>query len=376
MAPTARAASTTSRVFSSMPVSSMTPRTALCSAPPSEAKSFWYSTRTTAVVFGSSRTAGLLVAGRDFQSTPGVQTSGARGLELEWELRRDSCAFARGAVDAKRAAQRFDAVVEADEARSAGLVGTTDTVVPNRQQESSVTRCERDVDPGSMRVLRRVRESLRDDVVRRDLDGLGQACVRPHLERNWYRGLMSECTQRGCKSALGQDGRMDAARELLQVLDGIREPRGDSRHLCTKLPPVRRDVRLRGPQRKAQCDEPLLRAVVDVSLDAPAGLVRRSNDAPARSPQPGLAPCIRYCGRDEVSEVLEPLLGVARELLPVRDDHGTPEVALDEDRARHGAGDAPAREGVSVGDGLPVLSAHPRRALRAIDLCRREPIVQ
>ena len=37
-----------------MPVSSITPATAPCSAPPSEVKSFWYSIRTIAVCFGSS----------------------------------------------------------------------------------------------------------------------------------------------------------------------------------------------------------------------------------------------------------------------------------------------------------------------------------
>src|SRR5919198_6387410 len=99
---------------------------------------------------------------------------------------------------------------------------------------------------------------------------------------------MSERTQSGRKPALGQDARMDAARKLLQVLDGIRKPRRDSRHLCSKLLPIRRDVRLRGAQRKAQWDEPLLGAVVDVSLDAPAGLVPRSNESPPRNLPLGL----------------------------------------------------------------------------------------
>src|ERR671922_1497239 len=43
-----------------MPVLSITSRTASCRAPPSEAKSFWYSTRTMAVRFGSNDTDGLL----------------------------------------------------------------------------------------------------------------------------------------------------------------------------------------------------------------------------------------------------------------------------------------------------------------------------
>ena len=58
VAPAARAASTSARVFSSMPVFSITPWTAPCSAPPSEVKSFWYSISTTAVCFGSTGTGG------------------------------------------------------------------------------------------------------------------------------------------------------------------------------------------------------------------------------------------------------------------------------------------------------------------------------
>jgi len=53
VAPCARAASTTSLVWAIMSVDSMTSATAPCSAPPSDVKSFWNSTRTTAVLFGS-----------------------------------------------------------------------------------------------------------------------------------------------------------------------------------------------------------------------------------------------------------------------------------------------------------------------------------
>ena len=60
VAPAARAASTSRRVFSSMPVLSITPWTAPWSTPPSEVKSFWYSIRTTAVRFGSNGMEGLL----------------------------------------------------------------------------------------------------------------------------------------------------------------------------------------------------------------------------------------------------------------------------------------------------------------------------
>src|SRR5690349_20922537 len=51
--PAARAAATTSLVFASIPVLSMTSDTAPCSTPPSVLTSIWNSIRTRAVVFGS-----------------------------------------------------------------------------------------------------------------------------------------------------------------------------------------------------------------------------------------------------------------------------------------------------------------------------------
>src|SRR3954465_5633577 len=69
VAPAERAASTRVRVFSSMPVFSMTSSTAPCSAPPSEVKSFWNSISTTAVVFGSTGTGGSFRRAGKTQST-------------------------------------------------------------------------------------------------------------------------------------------------------------------------------------------------------------------------------------------------------------------------------------------------------------------
>ena len=52
VAPSARAFFTMSTVLASMFVFSITGLTALCSVPPSEVKSFWYSINTTAVSCG------------------------------------------------------------------------------------------------------------------------------------------------------------------------------------------------------------------------------------------------------------------------------------------------------------------------------------
>jgi hypothetical protein len=53
VAPAFRAAFTTTPVWASMSVPSITSETASCNAPPWVVKSFWYSISTTAVVLGS-----------------------------------------------------------------------------------------------------------------------------------------------------------------------------------------------------------------------------------------------------------------------------------------------------------------------------------
>src|SRR6185312_5838177 len=63
VAPASRASSTSRRLFSSMPVSSITPLTASWRVPPSVVKSFWYSIRIRAVLFGSTSIAHLVRSG-------------------------------------------------------------------------------------------------------------------------------------------------------------------------------------------------------------------------------------------------------------------------------------------------------------------------
>src|SRR4051795_2779514 len=59
-----------------MPVLSITSRTASCSAPPSEVKSFWYSIRTTAVRVGSNGTTAPLLSGQSVRRSTAIAKAG------------------------------------------------------------------------------------------------------------------------------------------------------------------------------------------------------------------------------------------------------------------------------------------------------------
>src|SRR6266851_5485238 len=137
-------------------------------------------------------------------------------------------------------------------------------------------------------------------------------------------------------------------------------PREISRSSATaSISPVARDIRLRGAHRQSERNQPLLRAVVEVSLDLPASLVRRRDDPPARGGQLRPAIRIRDRGGDQVRELRHALLRAGRELLAVcPGGNRPPERPLDHNRDRHGATNPqPFRPAV---DGL-------RRAAVAVD---------
>ena len=93
--------------------------------------------------------------------------------------------------------------------------------------------------------------------------------------------------------------RVEAVRELAQRFERVLERRVGGRQ--PRAEPTQAgavDPRLREPEREAQRDEALLRAVVQVAFQAPALLIGRLDDAPARLPQ--LLDASEHCG-------LEPL---------------------------------------------------------------------
>src|SRR4051794_3829776 len=97
--------------------------------------------------------------------------------------------------------------------------------------------------------------------------------MEAHLEPDRDGAVRGERVERRPEAAVGQDRGVDALRELAHLLDRalgvlealLDEPRGGS--------PVAAELAARELERDDRVDEPLLRAVVEVTLEAPARIV-------------------------------------------------------------------------------------------------------
>ena len=192
-------------------------------------------------------------------------------------------------------------------------------------------------------MLRRVRQCLRDDVVRGHLDRLRRAFVdaRAELDRNGTAaGKRSHARQPDRPRSGSRDGfrvRTRAAR---------RARRSCPQRHCSTPPPARPDSGgtrgLGGAQLQSERDEPLLCAVVQVALDPVSRLVGGGDDARAGRRQLGLRLGIRDRSRDKLGELGQTLLraGRRRVLARRRDEHEAPQTAPDGDRGADGGADA------------------------------------
>ena len=134
------------------------------------------------------------------------------------------------------------------------------------------------------RVLRHVRERLRDHEVGRGLDGGGQAtgALTDDVDRDGR--ARGQRAYRRLEPALGQHHGMDAARQIAQLLEALPE-------LVDRAVEERRRVGTVGhahacePEVQRQRDEPRLRAVVEVALDAPPFAVGRLDQPRPRGAQ-------------------------------------------------------------------------------------------
>jgi hypothetical protein len=223
-------------------------------------------------------------------------------------------------------------------------------------------------------VLHRVGQRLGRHVVRRDLDRLGAPRVHRDVKVDRYRRPAGERPQRRAKTALGQDRRVDPARELLQLRHRVGQSRRDARQLSSQVIPVGGNIGLRGARRQSERDQPLLGTVVQVALDPAAGLVRRGDDPPARGGQLRPALRIRDRGREQLGELLQAALRIDRQQLVCgRDDHRAPQTALDNDRARDRRDDTQATCGCRDGPAgrRPVHRVDSGGPSGAVDLRRR-----
>jgi hypothetical protein len=161
-------------------------------------------------------------------------------------------------------------------------------------------------------VLGHVGQGLGDNVVGGHLDPLGQPPLDPHLQLHWDRGAPGQGAQGRAEAALGQDGRVDAAGELAQLLQRPVQP---GRHLVQ----LGRELAQLGRH-----------AVVQVPLDPAAGLVGSGHDPGPRGRQLrlGLGVSDRRC--HQLGEVGQAPLGASwQRLLTGRGgDHDPPQATL------------------------------------------------
>ena len=127
------------------------------------------------------------------------------------------------AAGAQAAVERFDAIREPAEAGAARCVGAADAVVDDLDARVPVLPLDAHRHRRRLRVLRDVRQRLGDDEVRRRLDGWGQALLRHGGEVYRKRSPLGERLHRRAESAVGEDRRVDPARELAQLLERLRQ---------------------------------------------------------------------------------------------------------------------------------------------------------
>jgi len=237
-------------------------------------------------------------------------------------------------VHGERPAQGLDTVFQPEQPCAPHWVGAADTVVTYAHPERTAGGLRAHLDNRGARVLRRVGEHFRDDVVDAGFDWLGKPAIDPHVQFHRDGGAPPERAQRRAQPCLGQDRRVDATRDLPQVIDHAHELRGRVRHLGTQLATLGGRLRCH-TELECQRHEALLCAVVQVPLDPPAGLVRCGDDPRAGGHELSPALRIRDRCRDQLGELGHPLLGVGRQWpLPGPVSDHSPQPAMDVDRHR------------------------------------------
>ena len=95
-------------------------------------------------------------------------------------------------------------------------------------------------------------------------------------------------------------------------------PVDDARHAVANVLPLRRYRSLDRTQFEAQRDHPLLGAVVQIALEAAAGLVSCGDDAGTRRGELRAGLRVGDRGGDEVGEIPDPRLGFRRQRFGLR----------------------------------------------------------
>jgi hypothetical protein len=101
---------------------------------------------------------------------------------VEWKLDLQRRPAALRALQRNGAADRLDTILEPDESRTTGRVGSAHAIVSDRETKHAVLLLGANVCDRRMGVLRRIRERLRDDVVRGHFDPLREPQLVAHVE--------------------------------------------------------------------------------------------------------------------------------------------------------------------------------------------------
>ncbi len=134
-------------------------------------------------------------------------------------------------------------------------------------------------DFGCLRVFGGVGQRLGDNVIRGNLNRFGHSAIDVEVELDGHGRASGERLDRRAKSALRQDRGMHASRYLLQFRRHTDQAVDDVGHLVAQLLVLRGYRRLDRAQFEPERNDALLRTVVEVAFEAPAGLVAGGDNA-------------------------------------------------------------------------------------------------
>ena len=219
---------------------------------------------------------------------------------------------------------------------AAGGIGAADPVVGDDHRRLPVGAADADDRVRGLRVLGDVRHRLRDDVVRGRLDRPGEALVRHLGDLDGHRRAGGQRLDRRAQAAVGQDGGMDPAGQLAQLVEALGELVLRLREQLAGGGRVLAQRRLDQAQVERDGDQPLLRAVVQVALQPPALGVAGLDDARAGGGELLVRLGVGDRLRDQLGEVAEAPLGALGERRGRAGPGGErpPQAAADEDRRR------------------------------------------
>src|SRR5829696_50546 len=223
--------------------------------------------------------------------------SGLRRDALSWQLRNarlarrrdgyprtDRRARADRALNLERAAERADAVDEPAQSRASRGVNTTAAVVAHLNHRLSFAHRNPYLDLTRVGVLSGIRNCFDGDEIRGRLHRRRVLPAAVEVELDRHRRAAGHGRKRGLQAPIGEDAGMDPASEFAEFLARGIELGPRDRELAGRRG-VRLKTRLETSEVQRERDEPLLSAVVEITLDASPRGVGGLDDAGSRGGQ-------------------------------------------------------------------------------------------